>query len=376
MNRKLLVLAVGAAMTLPLAAQAAPTLYGKLDLSLDYANVDVQGSPKENNWQVNSNSSTLGVKGAENLGSGLAAIYDIEYSIDGSGMHSNDNGSQYGDLFARDRFAGLKSDSLGTVRLGRFGSPLKMAAGSVDVFAGQRYADMGNPDGALIVDGQNWLSGAVGYTSPKFGDALTVDLAVQPREQPHGKGGTSVALNYDMSNVHLALAGDFGVQDGLYDPSNVGSGYTSTMDMRRDTIRLVGSVDVGQATLGALLQQSKQTDKANGWFDPLQDGGSNVFPLMGSKADKDSVLVSAALHLDKANTLKGELGYNKTKFDSAAGEYETDFVGAGLDHNFTQATKIYGLVAYRNLKPNDTAKANGATDDKRTSVSLGIQTLF
>lgn len=375
MNRKLLVLAVGAAFSLPLAAQAAPTLYGKLDLSLDYANVDVQGSPKENLWQVNSNSSYLGVKGAENLGSGLAAIYDIEYGVDGSGMHSNDNGSQFGDLYARDRFAGLKSDSLGTLRLGRFGSPLKMAAGNVDVFASQRYADMGNPDGALIVDGQNWLSGAVGYTSPKFGDALTVDLAVQPREQRGGKGGTSVALNYDMSGVHLALAGDFGVQDGLYDPNNVGSGYTSGTDMRRDTIRLVGTVDVGQATLGALLQQSKQTDKNNGSFDVFQDG-LGVVPLLGSKADKDSVLLSAAMHLDKSNTLKGELGYNKTKFDSAAGEYETDFVGVGLDHNFTQATKVYGLVAYRNLKPNDTLKANGGVDDKRTSVSLGIQTLF
>ena len=35
MNRKLLVLAVAAAAALPLAAQAAPTVYGQLNLSVD-----------------------------------------------------------------------------------------------------------------------------------------------------------------------------------------------------------------------------------------------------------------------------------------------------------------------------------------------------
>lgn len=40
MNRKLLALAIGAAFALPMAAQAAPTVYGQMNLSVDYVSFD------------------------------------------------------------------------------------------------------------------------------------------------------------------------------------------------------------------------------------------------------------------------------------------------------------------------------------------------
>ena len=68
MKRNLLALAVGVAFILPLAAQAAPTVYGRLNLSVDYMDVDtgVVGVDGKN-WELNSNASRVGVKGNEKL---------------------------------------------------------------------------------------------------------------------------------------------------------------------------------------------------------------------------------------------------------------------------------------------------------------------
>ncbi len=70
MKRNLLALAVGAAILLPLTAQAAPTVYGRLNLSVDMTDVDNSNLPAGTDgemWSVNSNASRIGVRGNEKL---------------------------------------------------------------------------------------------------------------------------------------------------------------------------------------------------------------------------------------------------------------------------------------------------------------------
>jgi predicted porin len=80
MNRKLLALAVTAALAAPMAAQAAPTVYGQLNLSVDMVMYD-DGVADYREVQVNSNSSRLGVKGEEALGNGYSAVYKAEWGV-------------------------------------------------------------------------------------------------------------------------------------------------------------------------------------------------------------------------------------------------------------------------------------------------------
>lgn len=366
MNRKLLALAVGAALSMPLLAQAAPMVYGQLNLSVDYVDDSMLSG---HSYQVNSNASRIGVKGEESLGSGLSAVYMIEWGVSGDGNAA--------DLKQRNRFLGLKSNDLGTVRLGRYDTPLKMAEGNVDVFNDQRYADMGDVNGARVVTGQNRMNAAIGYTSPKIADALTFDIAVQPRQDIAGRNqsaGTSMSASYDDNGMHLALAGDLNVQDGTVIDGVFVNG--ASPDLRRDAVRLVGTATTGDLMFGALLQKSKASNKSTyAGFDVLGDGTTAVIPTGGGKADQDAVLLSAAFKVDKQNTVKGELGYNKTKFDSSIGSFTTKFVGLGFDHNFTVSTKVYALAAYRDLDPNDTL-GGGSKDLKRKTVSVGMLTLF
>ena len=114
MNKKLVAVAVAAVLAAPLAAQAQTanvTLYGRLNLTLEY--IDANGS-NPSVQRLSSNSSRLGVRGTESLGGGLNAIFQIESSISG------DAGG--GTLAARDTFVGLQG-SWGTVRFGNFLAP-------------------------------------------------------------------------------------------------------------------------------------------------------------------------------------------------------------------------------------------------------------
>ena len=114
MNKKLVAVAVAAVLAAPLAAQAQTanvTLYGRLNLTLEY--IDANGD-NPSVQRLSSNSSRLGVRGTESLGGGLNAIFQIESSISG------DAGG--GTLAGRDTFVGLQG-SWGTVRFGNFLAP-------------------------------------------------------------------------------------------------------------------------------------------------------------------------------------------------------------------------------------------------------------
>ena len=70
--KKLLLAATVATLAMN-AAQAAPTLYGKLNVTLDQ--IDKNGFKDESVTKLNSNASRIGVKGEEKLTEKLSAVY-------------------------------------------------------------------------------------------------------------------------------------------------------------------------------------------------------------------------------------------------------------------------------------------------------------
>ena len=131
MKKNLITLAV--ASTLAAAMVSAPafadtsnvTVYGVASLSYDLTN---NGNASAN--QVSSNQSRLGLKGSEDLGDGLSAVWQIEQQI------NIDNSTTNANSFAtRNSFLGLSSGSMGPVLLGRHDTPYKIASRGFDVFA-------------------------------------------------------------------------------------------------------------------------------------------------------------------------------------------------------------------------------------------------
>jgi general bacterial porin, GBP family len=95
-------------------AQSSVTLYGTLDAGLLYTN----NAGGHNNWQQGSGSVSdtyFGLKGSEDLGGGLHALFKLESGFNLNNGRYNESGTE----FNRQAYVGLQHDQYGTVTLGR-----------------------------------------------------------------------------------------------------------------------------------------------------------------------------------------------------------------------------------------------------------------
>ena len=127
MKKTLIALAALCAVAGAAQAQSTVTLYGVVDAGLAYED---NGSVSQTRMDSsNLNGSRWGLKGSEDLGGGLAAIFTVE-----SGF-STDTGAQASatSLFNRQSFVGL-TGGFGTVKLGRQMNPVYANSGTFDPF--------------------------------------------------------------------------------------------------------------------------------------------------------------------------------------------------------------------------------------------------
>jgi predicted porin len=154
-------LCVGAAGTAH--AQNSVTLYGLLDTGIDFAN-NVDGGHLYQMASGVSAGSRWGVRGKEDLGGGLSAIFDLE-----SGFNSTDGALGSGLAFSRNAYVGIASQTAGTITLGRQWDPLVDLIEPFslnDSYGGWYFShpnDMDNLDNGFAI------SNAVKYRSPTIG---------------------------------------------------------------------------------------------------------------------------------------------------------------------------------------------------------------
>lgn len=147
-------------------AQSSVTLYGVIDEGIDYVN----NSGGQHLWRMRDGTydgmygSRWGLKGSEDLGGGLSALFKLEagFSLENGQMR------QGGREFGRQAYVGLSKTDLGTVTFGRqydsvvdFVQPVT----AVGQFGGPfgRGGDIDNTDNSFRVDN------SVKYASPSFG---------------------------------------------------------------------------------------------------------------------------------------------------------------------------------------------------------------
>jgi GBP family porin len=140
MKKSLIALAVLGAMSGAASAQSSVTLYGIVDIGLQWVKTGVQtgtvgGLPvfsQENGFQINSgyqSGSRLGFRGSEALGGGWNAVFTLE-----AGYNADTGTSgQGGRLFGRQAWAGLQNAGFGTFALGRIATP-SSGTGAFDLF--------------------------------------------------------------------------------------------------------------------------------------------------------------------------------------------------------------------------------------------------
>jgi predicted porin len=267
-----------------LALAAGPSLYGKINVSLeqvDFEGAGLAGPTTAEQWELNSNASRLGVKGDFDLQvGGLKALYLLEYGIDVDGDEDET-------FTKRNLYAGLEG-GFGTLIAGNIDSPLKSAEGKVDQF-NDLYADIDH-----FLGGQTRNSNSVQYISPKWFGGLTVHGAFSPGEQDDVDDDgepddgladiVSAALIWERDGLYAALA---------YEKDQAARRSVDGI-VRGDLLRAVTTYRWHALELGALYQQAR--DAAPG--SDLEDRG---------------YLLSAAWHLDERITVKAQAGENRGK---------------------------------------------------------------
>jgi len=175
MNKKLLAVAIGAALAAPMYAQAAVTVGGQAHVSADYVDTldAVSAVHNTKQWNVSSNVSNIFIKSDEDLGGGMKAIFFLQeyFRLDNNGGASQTSGTgtttspsvNYGTrMHDAPAYVGL-SGNFGTILLGNQDTLTKLANRSVDLF-NNAIGDTRN----LGMDNTRFQN-SVSYTSPTMG---------------------------------------------------------------------------------------------------------------------------------------------------------------------------------------------------------------
>lgn len=345
MKRSLIALSVAAAVLAP-AAEAAPKVYGKLNLSVESFKDDK--APATDTSRVVSNASRFGIKGEDELTAELSATYQIEFEVAADSADNTGTGSKSNfDLTARNRYVGLKHATYGQVKIGQFDSYLKLAEGEADLF-NDYFGDMKN-----VVVGQNRLKNVVAYMSPVV-EGFAFNIQHQTKDAANkdapaaigSKGGHSASLTYTNEDLGLyaALAADRGIAS---------KGAVFGSEFQRDSERAVVTYKVSDLFLSAVYTRSELTDEGT--------------QLNGNNKDKEAgYSLGAAYKLDDV-TLKAQYG----KGTADVGQAEVKTVSAGADYNFTSKTKVFAF--YTTLDADNTAGTQ--TKDQRV-IATGIEHKF
>jgi predicted porin len=209
--KKVLSLAIAAALVAPVAAMADATIYGKVRQSLDIVSDERDETAEVDEIQINDRTSRFGVKGSEDLGNGLTGVYKIEYGVKISTDSQSHEFKGDGSLSARNAFVGL-AGGFGTFVIGRHDTPLKISTGSLDYF-GDTIVDNNTDYTESFVDRR--ADGTIAYISPSLG-GFTAAVALVPGENSEADGiadAFSIAGMFSNSGIYASLAYEAGDQE-------------------------------------------------------------------------------------------------------------------------------------------------------------------
>ncbi|MFZ5620384.1 MAG: porin [Pseudomonadota bacterium] len=321
MDKKILSAAIAGALagSMAFAANADVTLYGQVDVSIDSLDVDNLGAGVNgDDINMNSNQSAIGVKGSEDLGNGLKAIFMLEYQIDPTGNDTAASG-----FSGRDQWVGLQG-GFGKLRFGTMSTTYKASGAMIDPFYRTSFQgrNWGLQSALHLGDGANGegrATNAIGYDTPDF-------------------NGLSGAVTYSFDDACSVGSAAGCADDDSYSlgarykngPALVFADYvTSDQGGADDAWKVGGKYSFGAATVygqyesdGGLIANGVPGDQT-----AAENEGADVWHLAASYTMGNAMVYA---------------GYGQGDDDDAAGNTEYDtWTIAGM-YNFSKRTMVYG----------------------------------
>ncbi|MFM0033429.1 porin [Paraburkholderia strydomiana] len=371
-------------------AQSSVTLYGLIDESVQYVNnATPNGGSLVQLAGGNLQGNRFGLKGTEDLGGGLKAVFQLE-----NGFDINTGKLQQGSrLFGRQAYVGLSHDAYGTITAGRQYDPLvdMIQPLTGDNYFGSTFATPGDVDNN---DNSSRTNSAVKYVSPVFAGfqfeglyALGGVAGQTGSGQTWGAAGTyatgpfSIAAGYlSMSNNHTTApvrTGWTSTSDGMFD--------SATPDVAGINAAYASASRVGIASIAVQYVTGPWTGNlsySNAQY--YQDGSSSF----GQTQKYEVGRAYLGYQITPAALLGVGYAYTKGHGDSSATYHQ---VSLGGDYSLSKRTDLYLVGAWQHASGEQRDPTTGqlvsatasigsygnqASTDNQVMVSLGIRHKF
>lgn len=264
MNKTLIVAALAGIPAIAAHAQSSVTLYGLIDAGITYTNN--QGGHSA--WQETSgsiNGSRWGLRGTEDLGGGLKAIFTLE---NGFGIN-NGTLKQNGREFGRQAFVGLAHDGFGSLTLGRqydsvvdYLGPLSLTGTQ---YGGTEFAhpfDNDNLNNSFRINNAIKYQ-SVNYGGLKFGALYGFSNATNfANNRAYSVGASYSYLGFNVAAAYMQLNNNVNAPAlAASDPGAVAGDWTFAAGRQR-TWGAGLNYGFGPATAGFVFTQTRLTDSA------------------------------------------------------------------------------------------------------------------
>ncbi|SIO62246.1 porin [Paraburkholderia phenazinium] len=274
MKKTLMVAALTGVFATAAHAQSSVTLYGLIDAGITYTNN--QGG--HSNWQETSgsvNGSRWGLRGSEDLGGGLKAIFTLENGFN----IANGNLGQNSREFGRQAFVGLASDQFGAVTLGRqydsavdYLGPLALTGTQ---YGGTQFAhpfDNDNLDNSFRVNNSIKFQSA-NYSGFKFGGlyGFSNDAGEFSNNRAYSVGASYNYGGLNVAAAYLQLNNSVGALGASTNSSGAVSGDNTLLAGRQRTFGAGLNYTFGPATAGFVYTQTNLNN-----FAGISSGASGI----------------------------------------------------------------------------------------------------
>jgi len=382
MKKTLMVAALTGVFASAAHAQSSVTLYGLIDAGITYTN-NQQG---HSNWQMTSgqiNGSRFGLRGSEDLGGGLKAIFTLENGFN----IANGNLGQEGRLFGRQAFVGLSSNDFGSVTLGRqydsmvdYVGPLALTGTQ---YGGTQFAhpfDNDNLNNSFRIDN------SVKYQSANYG-GLKFGALYGFSYQADGFANNraySAGVSYNWNGLNIAGAymqlnsNGAGAAAAAFNSGGAVSGDNTFFAGRQQTWGAGANYAIGPATLGLVYSQTNLGNLVG--IGAAASGETGGVGFASNSAHFQNFEANARYALTPAVSIAG--GYTYTRGSLAGTRPHWNQFNLQTDYALSKRTDVYLQGVYQQVNEGAIVDANinglgsASSNNKQIAVTAGLRHRF
>lgn len=359
-------------------AQSSVTLYGLIDAGITYTS-NQGGSHNFQETSGSVNGSRWGLRGSEDLGGGLKAIFTLENGFSIANGKLGQNSLEFG----RQAFVGLSSDQYGAVTLGR------------------QYDSVVDYLGPLALTGTGYggTMAAHPFDNDNLDNSFRINNSI--KYQSANFGGLKLGALYGFSNASGGFATNRAYSFGAsynYGPLNFAAGYlqlnnsgtslnssgavTADTTFTAGTQRTYGAglnYTFGPAVVGLVFSQT-HLDNATG-IGASASGTSSGLSLTDGSARFTNYEANARYNITPAWSVSGAYTFTDARLDGVSPKYNQFSLQTA--YALSKRTDVYLMAVYQHVSDTGnsgiTADINGlsrSSTDSQVATTIGLRHRF